>query len=59
VGIIPRLDEDFFQDLADEITARGGAKASDGGHRRAIFCSDPAAQRGQSGFRGQGSYANG
>jgi hypothetical protein len=42
VGIFPRLDEDFFQALANEITARGGAKASDGGPRRAIFCADPA-----------------
>jgi hypothetical protein len=51
--------EDFFQALPDEITARGGAKASDGGPRRAIFCPDPAAQPGQAGFRGQGRYANG
>jgi hypothetical protein len=60
VGIFPRLDEDFFQTPpADEITARGGAKASDGGHRRVIRCPDPAAQPGQAGFGGQGSYANG
>jgi hypothetical protein len=42
VGILPHLDEDFFQTLADEITARGGAGVSDGGQRRAVFCSDPA-----------------
>jgi hypothetical protein len=59
VGILPHLDEDFFQALPDEITARGGAKASDGGPRRAIFCPDPAAQPGQAGFRGQGRYAHG
>jgi hypothetical protein len=52
VGILPHLEEDFFQDLADQIIARGGAKASDGGPRRAICCRDPAAQPGQAGFRG-------
>ena len=57
--ILPRLEEDFFQALADEISARGGAKASDGGPRRAIFCPDPAAQPGQAGFGGQGRYAHG
>ena len=42
MGILPRLEEDFFQTPpADEIAARGGAKASDGGPRRAIFCPDP------------------
>jgi hypothetical protein len=58
VGILPRLDEDFFQALPGEIGARGGAKASDGGHRRAILCPDPAAQPGQAGFGGQGRYAH-
>jgi hypothetical protein len=59
VGILPRLEEDFFQALANEITARGGTKASDGGPRRAIFCPDPAAQPEQAGFRCQGRYAHG
>jgi hypothetical protein len=40
VGILPPLEEDFFQTLANEITARGGTNASDGGFRRPVFCSD-------------------
>jgi len=40
MGILPHLEEDFFQALADEITARGGTNASKGGHRRPVFCSD-------------------
>ena len=38
--IIPCLDEDLFQALADEIMARCGVRASDGGPRRPVFCSD-------------------
>jgi hypothetical protein len=40
VGILPSLEEDFFQTLANEITARGKTNASDGGFRRPVFCSD-------------------
>ncbi len=40
-GILPRLDEEFFQALAEEITARGGANASDGRQRPSI-CPDLA-----------------
>jgi hypothetical protein len=42
VGNLPRLDEDFFQALPDEITARGGAGVSVGRQRRPLFCADPA-----------------
>src|SRR5215208_5246702 len=40
VGILPCLQENLLQALADEITARGGAGISDGGFRRPVFCSD-------------------
>jgi hypothetical protein len=42
VGNLPRLDEDFFQALADEISARGGTGVSVGRQRRPLFCADPA-----------------
>jgi hypothetical protein len=40
--ILPRLNEYFFQALANEIMARGGDTASDSRHRRPIFRSDLA-----------------
>jgi hypothetical protein len=40
--ILPCLDEDLFQALDEEIMARGRVGVTDGGHRRPLFCADPA-----------------
>jgi hypothetical protein len=43
VGILPPLEDVFQTSLADEITARGGINAPDGGQRRPVFCSHSVA----------------